>query len=66
MVLGYIKNEVMRFHFYVANKVQQIRDLTDPNAWSYVDTTIPQTKHQEDTPQSGFLKDLFGYLVQNS
>ena len=33
VVLGYINNEAKRFHVYVANRVQQIRDLTDPNAW---------------------------------
>ena len=38
VVLGYINNEVKRFHVYVANRVQQIRNLTDPNAWFYVDT----------------------------
>ena len=38
VVLGYINNEAKRFHVYVANRVQQIRDLTDPNAWFYVDT----------------------------
>ena len=30
VVLGYINNEAKRFHVYVANRVQQIRDLTDP------------------------------------
>ena len=38
VVLGYINNEAKRFHAYVANRVQQIRDLTDPNAWFYVAT----------------------------
>ena len=38
VVLGYINNEAKRFHVYVANRVQQIRDLTDPNSWFYVDT----------------------------
>ena len=32
VVLGYINNEAKRFHVYVANRVQQIRDLTDSNA----------------------------------
>lgn len=30
----------MRFHVDVAYRVQQIRDLTNPNAWSYVDSNI--------------------------
>ena len=38
VVLGYIHNEAKRFHVYVANRVQQIRDLTDPNSWFYVET----------------------------
>ena len=37
VVLGYINNEAKRFHVYVANRVQQIRDLTDPSSWFYVD-----------------------------
>ena len=38
VVLGYISNEAKRFHVHVANRVQQIRDLTDPNSWFYVET----------------------------
>ena len=38
VVLGYISNEAKRFHVYVANRVQQIRDVTDPNSWFYVET----------------------------
>ena len=38
VVLGYLTNEAKRFHVYVAKRLQQIRDLTDPNAWFYVDT----------------------------
>ncbi len=38
IVLGYISNDAKRFHTYVANRVQQIRDVTKPSTWSYVDT----------------------------
>ncbi|XP_038055409.1 uncharacterized protein LOC119727556 [Patiria miniata] len=38
IVLGYINNEARRFHVYVANRVQQIRSLTNPERWMYVDT----------------------------
>ena len=37
-VLGYIANESRRFHTFVANCVQQIRDLTDVSQWFYVTT----------------------------
>ena len=38
VVLGYISNEAKRLHVYVANRVQQIHDLTDPNSGFYVET----------------------------
>ncbi|KAK6181756.1 hypothetical protein SNE40_009545 [Patella caerulea] len=36
IVLGYLKNEAKRFHTFVANRVQQIRNQTDPDRWSFV------------------------------
>ncbi|XP_033103145.1 uncharacterized protein LOC117105949 [Anneissia japonica] len=36
VVLGYINNETKRFHTYVANRAQTIRDLTDINQWRYI------------------------------
>ena len=38
VVLGYIKNDSKRFHVFVANRVQQIRDQTSPSQWRRVDT----------------------------
>ena len=38
VVLGYISNEARRFHVYVANRVQQIRNQTEPAQWRYVNT----------------------------
>lgn len=38
-MLGYIKNEARRFHVFVANRVQKIRDSTDPRQWFYVETS---------------------------
>ena len=36
VVLGYINNDAKRFHIFVANRVQKIRELTDPLQWRYV------------------------------
>ena len=38
IVLGYIGNESRRFHVFVANRVQQIRELTEPYQWRYIST----------------------------
>lgn len=38
IVLGYINNAAKRFHTYVANRIQEIRDAIDPTSWNYVDT----------------------------
>ena len=40
VVLGYINNEARRFHVFVANRVQQIRDHTAPNQWKYVESKL--------------------------
>jgi hypothetical protein len=36
VVLGYINNEARRFHTYVGNRVQHIRDRTEPEQWHHV------------------------------
>lgn len=36
VVLGYISNDSRRFHVFVANRIQQIRDHTEPFQWNYV------------------------------
>lgn len=36
VVLGYIRNDSSRFHVFVANRVQQIRDVSEPRQWGYV------------------------------
>ena len=38
VVLGYVQNEAKRFHTDVANRVQQIRDLSNPHSWLYVES----------------------------
>ena len=36
VVLGYINNDVRRFHVFVANRVQWIKSSTEPSQWHYV------------------------------
>ncbi|XP_064622348.1 uncharacterized protein LOC135484644 [Lineus longissimus] len=38
VVLGYISNDSKRFHVFVANRIQQIRDVTTPGQWRHVAT----------------------------
>ncbi|XP_064640944.1 uncharacterized protein LOC135495877 [Lineus longissimus] len=38
VVLGYVNNESRNFHIFVANRVQEIRDLTNIANWRHVDT----------------------------
>ncbi|XP_040191273.1 uncharacterized protein LOC120924392 [Rana temporaria] len=45
VVLAYINNEARRFHVFVANRVQLIREITDPTQWHYVDTTQNPADH---------------------
>ncbi|XP_035863972.1 uncharacterized protein LOC118496432 [Sander lucioperca] len=45
VVLGYINNEARRFHVFVANRVQRIRETTDPAQWYYIDTDQNPADH---------------------
>ena len=38
VVLGYIANEVRRFHVFVANRVQEIQERSSVEHWRYIDT----------------------------
>ena len=38
VVRGYVSNDSRRFHTFVANRVQSIRDYSEPNQWKRVDT----------------------------
>ncbi|XP_054762932.2 uncharacterized protein LOC129269456 [Lytechinus pictus] len=58
VVLGYISNEARRFHVFVANRVQLIRDNTNPKAWFYIDTKM----NPADDASRGMTA---GELVQN-
>ncbi|KAL6480076.1 hypothetical protein MHYP_G00111090 [Metynnis hypsauchen] len=45
VVLGYINNEARRFHVFVANRVQRIRETTDTRQWHYIDTEENPADH---------------------
>ncbi|XP_069134375.1 uncharacterized protein [Argopecten irradians] len=45
VVLGYINNEARRFQVFVANRVQMIRDATEPQQWRYIDTKDNPADH---------------------
>ena len=38
-MLDHISNTADNFHTYIANRVETIRHLSDPNSWKYVPTT---------------------------
>ncbi|XP_078321623.1 uncharacterized protein LOC111100747 [Crassostrea virginica] len=45
VVLGYINNEARRFHVFVANRVQTIRDATEPHQWCYIESPSNPADH---------------------
>ena len=45
VVLGYIANDSKRFHVYVANRVQVIRDYSSPDQWRFVETQNNPADH---------------------
>lgn len=40
VAFGYIHNDTRRFFVYVANRVEKIRNLSQPEQWSYVPTSL--------------------------
>lgn len=40
VVIGYISNDALRFHTFVANGVQQSRDCMPPDQWKYVEKEL--------------------------
>ena len=59
VVKAYIQNEARRFHTFVANRVQQIREHTSPDQWVYVAS--------EDNPADDASRGLsVKQLTQNS
>ncbi|XP_006825478.1 uncharacterized protein LOC102802649, partial [Saccoglossus kowalevskii] len=45
VVLGYIKNDTKRLKMFVANRVQRIREVSQPAQWKYVPTTVNPADH---------------------
>ena len=58
-VLGYIKNESKRFHVFVANRVQQIRQSTSVEQWRY----ISSAENPADLTSRGCSADNLAWLV---
>ena len=40
VVLGYIKNQVKKFHLFVANRIHQIHQFTNADQWNHVSTEL--------------------------
>jgi hypothetical protein len=45
IVLAYLSNDAKRFHVFVANRMQFIRDHTKPEQWHYVSTECNPAEH---------------------
>ena len=45
IILAYINNDAKRFHVFVANRVQFIREHTKVNQWQYVSTEVNPADH---------------------
>ena len=59
VILGYISNDARRFHIFVANRVQQIRDQNEIEQWNYVST--------RDNPADNVSREISASaLVNNS
>ncbi|XP_042857471.1 uncharacterized protein LOC122243811 [Penaeus japonicus] len=58
VVLGYIMNDARRFHVFVANRVQHIRDRTSPEEWKYINSV----QNPADAASRGLcVKDLINH-----
>ena len=40
VVLGYISNNEKRYHIFVSNRVDEIREKSEPSSWNYVNTSL--------------------------
>ena len=68
VVFGYINNEARRFHVFGANRIQRIKQSTDPEQWRYVTSEenpgdhVPEVSHQNSSclPTSSQVQTFFG------
>ncbi|XP_027004017.2 uncharacterized protein LOC113643787 [Tachysurus fulvidraco] len=58
VVLAYINNEARRFNVFVANRVQLIRECTDPSQWHYVDTAQNPADHASRGLEAGEISSV--------
>ena len=57
VVLGFISNKSRRFHVYVANRTQLIRDQTSPDQWRYVESgSNPADKGSRGVNANDFIR----------
>lgn len=45
VVLGYVNNDARRFHVFVANRIQRIKDSTRPDQWRHVSSEDNPADH---------------------
>ncbi|XP_019211648.1 uncharacterized protein LOC109200512 [Oreochromis niloticus] len=45
VVLGYINNDARRFHVFVANRIQRIKESTQPMQWKFVASDLNPADH---------------------
>ncbi|XP_044170067.1 uncharacterized protein LOC122954101 [Acropora millepora] len=57
VVIGYINNEARRFHVYVGNRVQYIRDRSNPEQWHHVYKDNPADEASRSLTASQLLKN---------
>ena len=77
IVLGYIKNITRKFHVFVANRIQQIRNQSEPSQWNYVTSSanpadlvsrgatarqLVSNKHWINGPEFLWEKDFFNNI----
>ncbi len=58
IVLGYLNNDARRFHVFVSNRVQQIREVSKPEQWYHV--------RSEENPADYASRGMYAHDLMNS